>query len=59
MEQKTAKDVVCGMTVDPEKAAASVEFAGRRYYFCCEYCRDKFLASPEDYAAKELEDKAP
>ena len=38
-------DPVCGMKVDPQKAI-SAEKEGKRFYFCCSHCRDKFLASP-------------
>ncbi|HEX9705708.1 MAG TPA: YHS domain-containing protein [Gemmatimonadales bacterium] len=34
------RDPVCGMTVDPEGAAAAVEHAGTRYYFCSAGCAD-------------------
>jgi len=42
-------DVVCGMTVNPEKAAASREFEGKTYYFCAAVCKRKFDANPKDY----------
>jgi P-type Cu+ transporter len=42
-------DPVCGMTVDPERAAAKAEHAGKTYYFCCGHCADKFRAEPEKY----------
>ena len=35
-------DPVCSMTVD-EKTALSTVKNGRTYYFCCEFCRQKFL----------------
>lgn len=35
-------DPVCGMSVDP-KTAISAEKDGRRWYFCCEHCRSKFM----------------
>ena len=28
------KDVICGMQVDPKKAAGSSEYQGKIYYFC-------------------------
>jgi Cu+-exporting ATPase len=46
---ETAKDPVCGMSVDPATAKHSAEFAGRTYYFCCDGCREKFLAEPQRY----------
>ncbi|WP_437227020.1 heavy metal translocating P-type ATPase [Planctomicrobium sp. SH661] len=38
-----AIDPICGMTVDPAKAL-SAEKDGQTYYFCCDGCRQKFLA---------------
>jgi len=40
------KDVVCGMQVDPAKAAGSSEFNGKTYYFCSKGCKTKFDANP-------------
>jgi len=44
-----AIDPVCGMTVDPQKAAASVEHAGTMYFFCSRSCATKFQADPAKY----------
>ncbi len=44
------KDVVCGMQVDPAKAAGKSEYNGRPYYFCSAACKAKFGASPQQYA---------
>jgi Cu+-exporting ATPase len=43
-----ATDPVCGMTVDPAKAA-SVEHEGAKFYFCCQGCVTKFQADPARY----------
>jgi P-type Cu+ transporter len=45
-----AIDPVCKMTVDSEKAAASSEYQGRKYYFCCAGCKTKFDQNPAKYA---------
>jgi Cu+-exporting ATPase len=37
-----AKDPICGMDVDPAKAAGSFEFEGQTYYFCSKHCLEKF-----------------
>jgi len=42
-------DPVCGMKVLPQKAAASVERAGRTWYFCGQGCRTKFESDPDKY----------
>ncbi|WP_434063506.1 YHS domain-containing protein [Pengzhenrongella frigida] len=53
MSEKSPKvtDPVCGMTVDPAKAAASIEHAGRTYYFCSKHCAATFAAKPESFAS--------
>lgn len=51
IEKSTAIDPVCGMTVDPLKAAGSFEYKGEQYYFCAKSCLQKFSASPESYLA--------
>ena len=43
------KDVVCGMQVDPAKAAGSSVHAGKTDYFCSKGCKVKFDAHPEQY----------
>jgi len=46
----TGKDLVCGMDIDPDTAAAKEEYKGKTYYFCSEVCHEKFKAEPERYA---------
>ena len=41
-----AIDPVCGMTVDPEHAAATFSHDGVPYYFCSKGCQAKFRAEP-------------
>jgi YHS domain-containing protein len=43
------KDVVCGMQVDPAKAAGHSEFNGKTYYFCSKHCKAKFDANPAQF----------
>ncbi len=50
-----ARDPVCGMAVDPAKAAAHIAHEGKDYFFCCAKCAEKFRADPEKY----LSAKAP
>jgi len=40
------RDPVCGMTVDPAKASAKVEHAGKTYYFCAKECAARFEKNP-------------
>jgi P-type Cu+ transporter len=44
-----ARDPVCGMTVDPDRAAAQSVHDGKTFYFCCQSCAAKFAASPAKY----------
>jgi P-type Cu+ transporter len=44
------KDVLCGMQVDPAKAAGTSEHNGKTYYFCSKGCKTKFDANPSKYA---------
>src|SRR4029077_11707719 len=43
------RDPVCGMNVDPDKAAARVDHAGKTYYFCAPGCAKRFQQAPETY----------
>jgi Cu+-exporting ATPase len=47
IREEAMKDPVCGMDVEPEKAAASVQWQGETWYFCSQGCREKFVADPE------------
>jgi len=51
MSEQSSKvtDPVCGMTVDPSTAAASVEHEGRTFYFCGKGCAKSFTADPGKY----------
>ncbi|MGI9071852.1 MAG: heavy metal translocating P-type ATPase [Bryobacteraceae bacterium] len=42
-------DPVCGMDIQEQDAAGTVEHEGARYYFCSRPCLDKFKAHPEQY----------
>jgi len=47
----TVKDPVCGMNVNPARAAAKHEHEGKTYHFCCAGCASKFRANPAQYLA--------
>ena len=49
-EDTMERDVVCGMQVDPAKAAATSEYNGKTYYFCSASCKAKFDANPTQYS---------
>ena len=46
------RDPVCGMTVNPAKAAGQHAHAGHTYYFCGKSCLEKFRAEPERFLTK-------
>ena len=46
-------DLVCGMTVDPERAAGRSERDGQTYYFCSPMCKAKFDAEMADSRSAE------
>jgi Cu+-exporting ATPase len=45
------KDPVCGMMVDPGKAAGKIEHDAKTYYFCSARCEDRFTKEPEKFLA--------
>ena len=48
----TERDPVCGMNVNPATAKHVHEHAGKKYYFCCAGCVEKFKADPQTYLNK-------
>jgi len=47
------KDPVCGMPVNPQQAAISIQFKGQTYYFCSQLCKTMFEREPEKYVKSE------
>ncbi len=47
----TAKDPICGMDVDVNKAVAKSEYRGQAYYFCSPSCKTEFDKDPARYAS--------
>ncbi|MBF8266554.1 MAG: hypothetical protein HW388_62 [Dehalococcoidia bacterium] len=43
------KDSVCGMQVDPKKAAAPIVHMGKTHYFCSPGCKADFAKEPGKY----------
>jgi Cu+-exporting ATPase len=46
-------DPVCGMKIQPEKAAAETVYQGTTYHFCSTKCHDKFESNPAMYVGKD------
>ncbi len=40
------------MNVEESKAAATFDYAGDKYYFCSQECKDKFAADPEKFVSR-------
>ncbi|MDQ3068559.1 MAG: cadmium-translocating P-type ATPase [Acidobacteriota bacterium] len=49
MESTKVRDVVCGMTIDPAKAAGLSVLEGQTHYFCSKGCKAKFDADPAKF----------
>jgi YHS domain-containing protein len=45
-----AKDPVCGMQVDEQRAAGKREYQGETFYFCSADCLERFDENPHRYA---------
>jgi Cu+-exporting ATPase len=48
------KDLVCGMLV-PADAPLRTTYEGKDYVFCCERCRERFIASPRTFLEPRAE----
>lgn len=44
---RRVKDPVCGMMVDPQRAAGKVAHGGSDFYFCSKRCAERFEKDPE------------
>ena len=47
--ETTARDPVCGMSVECADASHTAQYRGQTYYFCCARCRERFAAAPEEF----------
>jgi Cu+-exporting ATPase len=50
------RDPVCGMQIDPKKAAASRSHEGQTFYFCSPGCAKTFDSDPHRFAHAEEKD---
>jgi Cu+-exporting ATPase len=44
-------DPVCGMRIESDEAAGTVDREGTTYYFCSQTCLDAFKADPTAYVS--------
>src|SRR5437899_5384417 len=47
--QVTARDPVCGMSVDPATSKHHLDHDGQTFYFCSAGCQAKFVTDPKKY----------
>ena len=52
--ETTARDPVCGMSVEPAGARHTARHRGQTFYFCCARCRERFTAAPEEFLGERL-----
>jgi Cu+-exporting ATPase len=48
-QNESVIDPVCGMTVDPARAAGKQKHGDETYYFCSRRCMVKFIADPDTF----------
>ena len=53
------KDPVCGMTVDPARAAGRSDYHGTAVYFCSAGCKQKFDRAPSRYIGGAKGEESP
>ncbi len=51
-KDKSTKDPVCGMEVDPGQTRHRFEWNGTSYFFCGARCRERFAADPRSFLEK-------
>lgn len=47
------EDPVCGMEVQPGRAAGKSDYNGTTYYFCSEQCKERFDRAPDQYLGRK------
>jgi P-type Cu+ transporter len=53
-----ARDLVCGMNVNPATAKHVRQYGEENYYFCCAPCAEKFKADPSKYLTESQSTRA-
>lgn len=58
MKTETGKaavtDPVCGMEVEPSKAAGASQYEGETFHFCSKSCKERFDSEPGAYAERSV-----
>ncbi len=50
-------DPVCGMSVEPDTAAAAWEHDGQTYFFCSVGCMERFREAPARFLAMDASER--
>src|SRR6516165_16039 len=58
LPERHSRDPVCRMAVDPAMAEAKADYDGKTYFFCCDGCREQFLADPKRFVSQEAQSTA-
>ena len=59
-DTKIAKDLVCGMDVDPSTPGVfKADYKGKTYYFCSEFCKGSFQKDPGKYLTQQPKNESP
>jgi P-type Cu+ transporter len=53
------RDPVCGMNVNPSTAKHFFEHGGKKYYFCCGHCAEKFKTDAAKYQTQGAKATSP
>jgi len=47
--KKTFTDPICLMEITPEESVGTYDYQGKTYYFCSQFCLDRFRESPAQF----------
>jgi len=50
--ESLVRDPVCQLLVDSEEAEFTIDYQGRKFFFCSQECHDKFKQTPNKYVSQ-------
>ena len=56
--ERTVKDPVCGMDVNPDTAFGGHDHGGQTYFFCSQHCLEEFRTEPAKYLTHSQDQRA-
>lgn len=48
------RDPVCATQIDPQQAAANMDYQTKTYYFCSDKCHEEFMDDPQHCAGPTI-----